>query len=305
MTPHLAPSPVLPADIVCIGALHWDIIGRTPAAMPPGADLPGRISREPGGVAMNIAAALARLGLRPAILAAVGSDGEGAALIAAAAALGVVTDHVWRAEGRPTDRYIAIEDAGGLVAAIADAGTLEAAGARILAPLSDGLLARDDAPWAGVIVLDGNLGAALLAAIATLPGFAAADLRVASAGSGKATRLRPLLTHPRATLYLNREEAGLICDRPFSDAAGAVAGLLARGAARVLVTDGAAPAAAGTAGRIITARPPAVRVARVTGAGDAFMAAHIVAEIGGAEPAAALDAALAAAALHVSGETAP
>lgn len=292
-------------DILCIGALHWDIIGRTPAVMSPGADLPGRITRRPGGVAMNVAVALARLGHRPAILSAVGRDRDGETLISAAAALGVATDHVWRAEAMPTDRYIAIEDGGGLVAAIADARTLEAASARILTPLSDGRLARVEAPWAGVIVIDGNLDAPLLAGIGAAPAFAAADLRIASAGPGKAARLGPLMGLANATLYLNRDEAGLLCAEAFASAAAAADGLLARGASRVLVTDGAAPAAAGAQRRIITARPPAVRVARVTGAGDALMAAHITAELRGADPAAALDAALAAAARHVSGETAP
>jgi len=291
-------------DILCIGALHWDIIGRTPAMMRPGADLPGRITRRPGGVAMNVAAALARLGHRPAILTAVGRDGEGAALIAAAAACGLITDHVWRAPDLPTDRYIAIEDGGGLVGAIADAGTLEAAGAQILAPLTNGRLGSAAAPWAGVIVLDGNLTEALLAEIAAAPAFAAADLRIASAGSGKALRLRPLIGLANATLYLNRDEAGMLCGRRFADAAAAAEALGGQGAARVLVTDGAEPAVDRAPDRIITARPPAVRVTGVTGAGDAFMATHVSAGIGGADPAVALKAALAAAARHVSGEIA-
>ena len=43
-------------------------------------------------------------------------------------------------------------------------------------------------------------------------------------------------------------------------------------------------------------------VNRVTGAGDTFMAAHIVAERRGATRDAALDAAIRAAAVYVSGE---
>ena len=39
----------------------------------------------------------------------------------------------------------------------------------------------------------------------------------------------------------------------------------------------------------------------MTGAGDCFMAAHLVAERSGADPARALEAAVAAAAAHVSG----
>ena len=52
----------------------------------------------------------------------------------------------------------------------------------------------------------------------------------------------------------------------------------------------------------IATTPQQVLVARVTGAGDTFMAAHIVALLRGAERPAALDAAVKAAATYVSGE---
>ncbi len=42
-------------DILCIGSVLWDIIGRAGAVMRLGSDVPGRITRIPGGVAMNIA----------------------------------------------------------------------------------------------------------------------------------------------------------------------------------------------------------------------------------------------------------
>jgi pseudouridine kinase len=67
------------------------VIGRSPAQMRLGSDVPGRITRLPGGVAMNIAMTLARFGLRPAVLTAIGRDAEGDALVAACAALGVST----------------------------------------------------------------------------------------------------------------------------------------------------------------------------------------------------------------------
>jgi sugar/nucleoside kinase (ribokinase family) len=174
-----------------------------------GADVPGRITRLPGGVAMNIAMTLARFGLRPAMLTAIGRDAEGEELVAACARLGLRTDHAYRSDDLPTDRYMAIEGANGLIAAIADAHSLEAAGDKILRPLADGGWAARQAPWAGPIALDGNLTESLLADIAASPLFAAADLRVAPASPGKAERLRPLLSHPRATLYVNLEEANL------------------------------------------------------------------------------------------------
>jgi sugar/nucleoside kinase (ribokinase family) len=290
-------------DILCIGSILWDIIGRSPTSMRLGSDVPGRITRLPGGVAMNIAMTLRRFGLRPALLSVVGVDPEGEELVEACRRMGLVTETLYRSADLPTDRYMAIEGANGLVAAVADAHSLETAGSRILAPLSDGRLGSAKAPWRGPIALDGNLTESLLSDIVASPLFAAADLRVAPASPGKAERLLPLLSHPRATLYLNLEEAGLLCQTRFESARDAASGLLARGAVRVLVTDGGRACADGKAGEtVICDAPPPVLVARVTGAGDTFMAAHLVAELRGADRAAALGAALRAAADYVSGD---
>ena len=305
MTAAMTASHASPPDILCVGAVLWDIIGRTSAAMAPGDDVPGRITRAPGGVAFNIAATLSRQGLRPAVLAAIGADAEGCDLIAAVAALGIDTAFVHRPADLPTDRYIAIEGAGGLVAAIADARSLEAAGEAILAPLADGRLGSAAAPWAGPVALDGNLTPALLAEIAVSPLFARADLRLAPASPGKAERLRPFLARPGATLYLNLTEARTLGARAYPDADAAAAGLAALGAHRVCVTDGPRPLAAALDGRHLGLVPPEVPVRRVTGAGDTFMAAHIAAERAGLPPEAALARALAAATAFVAGDPAP
>lgn len=291
-------------DILCIGSVLWDLIGRTPLHMRAGADVPGRIERLPGGVAMNIAMTLRRFGMTPALLSAIGRDPQGEELVATCRRMGLVTDHVYRSDDLPTDRYMAIEGANGLIAAIADAHSLEAAGAKILRPLEDGTLGSADRPWAGPIALDGNLTEGLLAEIAASPVFAAADLRVAPASPGKAERLLPLLGHPRATLYVNLEEAGLLLKDTFPGAVAAAEALRARGAARALVTDGGRTAAAAMAEGVIAAAPPEVLVTRVTGAGDTFMAAHIAAERRGAAGAEALADALRAAAAYVSGDSA-
>ena len=291
------------SDILCIGSVLWDIIGRSAASMRVGSDVPGRITRLPGGVAMNIAMTLSRFGLRPALLTAIGRDAEGDELIAACTRMGMDCSFVYRSDDLPTDRYMAIEGANGLIAAIADAHSLEAAGAKILRPLEDGSLGNAAAPYGGLIALDGNLTEALLSDIARSPLFAAADLRVAPASPGKAERLTPLLTHPRATLYVNLEEASILAKARFSSAPEAAEALLARGAARVLVTDGGNLSADGRQGQgILTGAPPPVLVTRVTGAGDTFMAAHIVAERDSAPRDQALSRALSAAADYVSGE---
>lgn len=288
-------------DILCIGSVLWDIIGRTGTDLRSHGDVAGRIITLPGGVAMNIAMTLARFGMRPAILTCVGQDPEGHALLAAARTLGLNTEFVYTNKVLPTDRYMAIEDCTGLVAAIADAHSLESAGDAILAPLSDGRLGSADAPWSGPIAIDGNLTADLLAWIAVAPQFARADLRLAPASPGKAERLLPLMRHPGATLYVNRQEAGLLCDRQFASSAEAARGLVAAGAARALVTDGALDSSdAARDQETLTHDAQTVQVRRITGAGDTFMAAHLFAESQGARRADALARAQAAAAAYVS-----
>ncbi len=291
------------SEILCIGSVLWDVIGRSASVMRQGSDVPGRITRLPGGVAMNIAMTLVRFGMTPTLLTAIGRDPEGDELVHSCARLGMVTDHVYRSQDLPTDRYMAVEGANGLVAAIADAHSLEAAGAKILRPLMHGPLGYENTPFEGPIALDGNLTLNLLEEIAQSPAFARADLRVAPASPGKAERLLPFLKHARATLYVNLEEAGLLCQREFTDSESAAQGLLDRGALRVLVTDGGNSATVGSANSVLTQKPPSVLVTRVTGAGDTFMAAHIAAEASGADNDAALKRALHAAATYVSGET--
>lgn len=291
------------ADILCIGSVLWDVIGRTASHMRVGSDVPGRISRLPGGVAMNIAMTLRRFDMTPALLTAVGRDAEGDELVNEAARMGMITDTIYRSEDLPTDVYMAVEGANGLVAAIADAHSLEAAGDKILRPLADGRLGSRNAPYAGPVALDGNLVEDLLREIAVSPLFAVADLRVAPASPGKAERLMALRDHPTATLYVNIEEAGILCQTEFTSSAEAAAALVARGNRRALVTDGGKSASDALGRDVITQKPPAVLVTRVTGAGDTFMAAHIAAEVAGASRDQALNRALKAAATYVSGDT--
>jgi sugar/nucleoside kinase (ribokinase family) len=295
-------SPAAP-DIICIGSVLWDFIGRSNGLTSRGMDVPGRITRVPGGVAMNVAMTMRRLGLTPTLLTAVGTDASGDELLGTCQELGIGTHYIYRSTELPTDRYLAIEDADGLVVAIADAHSLEAAGGKILEPLRDGRLGSAARPWTGLIALDGNLTSELLAEIAVSPLLAEADVRVAPASPGKVERLRPLLAHPRVTLYLNIHEATSLCGRPVAGAVMAAEALLKRGARRVLVTDGGGDCADGKTGEVVlAARPPSVRVKRVTGAGDTFMSAHIMAERNGSNRADALKVALRAAADYVSGE---
>jgi pseudouridine kinase len=276
-------------DILCVGAAHWDRIGRSPWRIAPGGDVPGTVTRSPGGVALNIALGVAVEGMRPGLLASVGTDAQGADLIAAATAAGIDCTHLQRLPGRATDLYLAIEGPEGLVAAVADSGTLEAGASAIDAPFAPGGAL---AAWAGPLVLDGNLPVSVLARLMQHPGPSAAPLCLVPASPAKAARLRGLLGHPRLTIHGNVTEAAALIGKDIADAETAAQALCALGFARAVVTDGAGPAADAGRGHLVTRQPPKVAVCRVTGAGDRFIAAHIAATIRGAAPEDALAIAL-------------
>jgi len=289
-------------DVLCIGSVLWDIIGRAPSHMERGSDVPGRIKRLPGGVAMNIAMALNRMGLCAGLLSAIGQDTEGQELLRAAEDLGLVTDFVHISKSLPTDRYMAVEGSNGLIAAIADAHSLEAADDKILKPLRDGRLADAALPWTSMVALDGNLTHDMLKRIAGSQMFDQADLRIAPASPGKAERLMAFMGHGKATLYLNLEEANTLCNGSYKTSDAAARDLLDRGLTRVIITNGPNAACVASSALLITQDPPPVEVSRITGAGDVFMASHMAAELRGQDPRAALASALEFAAAYISSE---
>ncbi|MEM9228607.1 MAG: PfkB family carbohydrate kinase [Pseudomonadota bacterium] len=287
--------------ILVAGSALWDIVARTERLMRPKHDVPGRISRQLGGVALNVALELVRQGARVELLSAVGTDAEGDALVASVTSAGVGCDHVARIDGA-TDSYLAIEDGSGDVfAAVADCMRLEDASDVVLAPLRDTRLGAASDPWGGVLIVDGNFPRTVLDTLATDPVFAACRLALVPASPGKAKRLTGAMRHPRSVLYLNRTEAEILCDAQFSSAALAAEALVGMAATEVVVTDGHRPAAVADAHSMRTVTPPQVNARTSTGAGDVFLAAHLNAREGGATQDDALTQALAAASRHITG----
>ncbi len=289
--------------ILCIGSVLWDIVGRTPRKMSAGEDVPGHILRIPGGVAMNIAMALRMHDLPVSLLSALGDDSGGRELLLNCAARGMDTQFIFVSPDHPTDQYMAIEGENGLIAAIADAHSLEELADQVIAPLQDGRLGTPEKPYTGMIICEGNLPQTTLAHIAGAPEFNAADIRLAPASPGKAERLSPFRSHKQATAYLNLIEANILLEAKINNSAEAARRLVANGLYRAIVTDGPAPASIAVGRDVITLPPPDVKVLRVTGAGDVFMASHIAAEINGLKDTPALQFALETTAKYISTET--
>ncbi|MFS4438895.1 PfkB family carbohydrate kinase [Paracoccaceae bacterium GXU_MW_L88] len=279
--------------ITVIGSANWDVIARSARVMQLHDDMPGTVSRHPGGVGLNIALKLVGHGAKVALVSAIGRDALGDALTEVIEARGIETRYLYRTD-RPTDTYIAVEAANGLVGAIFDARSLEAVDEALVEPL-----AKMDPPRLPVVI-DGNLTETTLAALAAHETLAGADLRLVPASPGKAERLRGFVTGGRGLLYCNTHEARVISGKDVITARDAADALLEMGAARVLVTDGSAECVCADPSAIHAATPPPIETRIVTGAGDSFMAGHIMAEIAGLSRQDALEAAIAAAQTHMT-----
>ncbi|MDE0303743.1 MAG: PfkB family carbohydrate kinase [Albidovulum sp.] len=285
---------------VCIGSVHWDWIGTT--TIESCEDVPGIIERRPGGVAFNVAAGLNYNGVDAALLGAVGNDREGEELVRALNHMGLCTKFLLRIPELPTDRYLAIENRRGLVAAVADTRMLERAGIKILDFFRSADSLSTARTWAHTIVIDGNLTSIFLEALHDIQKSLGSKFAVVCASPGKASRISNFARIPNTTIYMNLFEAKRLLGRDCRNACDAAKLLCNFGFERVAVTNGPSPAAVATFGELIECRPPKVDAVRATGSGDAFAAAHIASELNGDSAEQSLKNAVLLASLFAAGE---
>ena len=266
----------------CLGGVLVDHIGRTHAPVQTGQSNPGAARLTPGGVALNISRALANGGADVALMSAVGRD-IGAELIKAALDAAGIEDQMIRTD-HPTGAYLAIEDASGdLHAGVSDLTALETLP-------TDAIVAHlAQAPTHARLVIDANLTPDQQFKAAARPGWLAAE----AVSAPKAQRLIPLLPSLNA-LFCNLSEASVL-GASAETAKDAAKGLTGNTDAIVFVTNGPCPAAVAKGDEDWTLQPPAIPPASVTGAGDAFTAAALLALATDATPEQALGAAITAA----------
>lgn len=265
------------SKVICFGAAHWDIIARAKPDTA-GLDRPGIVETRPGGVALNVATALAAQQVDTLLVAPVGGDDEGARLLSAIRGRGIDPGGLVVRSGRETGRYVAIEEAdGGLLHAIADN--------RILGTMTPERIDFGALSDADIWMVEANLPEKLLTAIAgqtDRPPLIANP--VSDAKAGRLTSILPSLS----LLYCNRREAEVLCGLPLADATAAAEALRGKGIDRAVVTSGAEKTTDAGPDGTATASPPPLTNGSVTGAGDAFMAGHLAATLAGAAPADAL-----------------
>jgi sugar/nucleoside kinase (ribokinase family) len=118
------PVSVRPPRVVVVGDLVLDAVLAPVRSMESGTDVPGRVALRQGGSAANTARWLARLGARTSLVAAVGRDPVGRALVETIRADGVVP-RVVRVTGRPTGRIGVLVAPGGERSFVADRGAAD------------------------------------------------------------------------------------------------------------------------------------------------------------------------------------
>jgi sugar/nucleoside kinase (ribokinase family) len=256
--------------VTVFGGVTVDRIARSSAAPVLGASNPGTVRVLPGGVGLNVASVLARLGLHTSLVATVGADSDGEMVIAAATAAGVHTRGIAVSAQKPTATYQAtFDNEGGLVIGIAAMGVYEE-----LTPSAIAHVACAPVPG-DVWVVDANLPAETLAFLAGEAHAAGRPIAALAVSPAKALRLVPIID--RITLlFTNRREAAAILGREWTGdgppARQLASDLVLEEVGAAIVTDSSAPLAAAIGSEVRSFAPFRAAVQSVNGAGDAFAA---------------------------------
>ena len=194
------------APVIVIGGANMDLKCRIAGPEIMATSNPGAIAVMPGGVGRNVAETLARLGLPTALIAAIGRDGMGDALINKTGAAGVDMTMILRGRFATGSYAATLSRDGELMIGVA---AMQATQRLTPAALRRHL---NRLRWARLIVADCNLP---LGTLDWLTGFAAnagVPLAIETVSVPKVKRLRRILQkrRPVFALFSNRAEVAAI-----------------------------------------------------------------------------------------------
>jgi ribokinase len=284
--------------ITVLGSLHMDFVTRAPRLPLLGETLMGQSCEQfPGGKGLNQAAACARAGWHTQMLGAVGDDVFGDQMIAWLAERDVDVGGIRRLHGERSGMSVAIVEGTGDYAAV----VISQANARLDAASVAGWHDRLEA--SSVLILQNEIAAEVNQAAAR---FMQSRGRPVVLNAAPARQLSAADLEGVSVLVVNAVEAEMMGAAPVTDLAsaeGAGRALAKSLGVDVVVTAGGHGAAWARTddshGRVPGAP---VKVVSTLGAGDAFIGELTVTLVGGASLHASVEAANAAAALHIGGE---
>ncbi len=276
--------------IVCIGGAAVDRKYRATEPVRLRTSNPVMSERSFGGVARNVAENIVRLGARSSLVSMIGRDENGTAIQARLTELGIDTRHVTVSSEHATAEYVAVlEPNGDLALGLADMAIFDA--------LTPSLLERC---WPDIstswVFADCNLPSSTLHELVGRARQHSSMLAVDAVSMLKVTRLPHDLTGV-GLLFLNLDEAQALLGWSDPSPQKVAAALLERGAARVVLTLGASGSIAADRSRWTRMGAIPVQVVDATGAGDALIAATLVALMRGRSLADAVQMGTVAAAL--------
>ena len=262
--------------VAVYGGANLDIQARCRAPYRPGDSNPGTSSMAAGGVGRNIAENLARLGLATELVTVFGGDESASYLADRCRAAGIEVGRSLILPDADTPRYLCILDAdGSLVGAVAAMDALER--------FDPARLAERYGPGdeADIVVIDANLPADTIAAAARrwkdkpllLDPVSVAKAGKAAAVAGSFSIVKPNRFEARILLGQPADEAGPGSSDPLESAMASAMALLDLGVGEAFVSLGPLGLLWAGKGGAGIARPLALPVVNVSGAGDAATAA--------------------------------
>jgi sugar/nucleoside kinase (ribokinase family) len=278
--------------IMCIGGAAVDRKYRALAPVRPGTSNPVTSERSFGGVARNVAENIARLGAQVSMMTILGDDENGRALLEDLKRLQIDTEQVTILGGHATAEYVAVlQPDGDLAVGLANMAIFDS----MTPPLLRKAWPDLSSAW---ILADCNMPSETLHELIDLARRQSVMLALDGVSTPKVMRLPQGLAGV-GVLFLNLDEAQALLGQSSLSPEAAAEALLARGAQRVVLT-------LGERGLIATDRSGAARVGAIkakvadaTGAGDALIAATLVAMLDGRSLAEAARLGTAAAALTI------